>query len=347
MQYSSLVTRCLKSQRCLRDQHVGSLRRSSVRVFKYSLIITLGFLLCAAPQLASSQKGQKGRKAQPIWGSGAAPAPTIVEGAAPEACGFTTLRFTELPFQPVNGLSFRGIQFSFFIDNTPSTDARYNAGGPGIGDFVQDPSLEGSAFGQLALDFAIPTPELSFGLARNSIAPLTPGATVLLFGPGGVIIGSFPVDMATTPPGIFAEAQFSYSGPQAVGRAVITFNSPDSAPRFALDNLQYKAFDISLQDDDSDEVFQFNSVSGDYQFIDCSTGFEAFGRGGAASFGCFLSFGAGGGNKSGGTQVFASINTCTDQGTATIRTSPGGPVFNISDSNTEDNTCCGKGGGDS
>ncbi len=318
-----------------------------MRISKSSLIIILGFLLCAAtPLAATSQKGQNGQRAVSIWGSGAAAASPKVEGVKPEpeACGFTTLRFTELPSQPVNGLSYRGIYFSFFIGNTPSTDARYNASGPGIGAFVQDPSLEGSAFGQLVLDFAIPTPELSFGIARNTGDPLTPGATVVLFEAGGAIIGTFPVDMVPTPPGFFSEAQFNYSGPQLVGRAIITFDSPALAPRFALDNLQYKAFDVVLQDDDTGEVFQFNSVSGDYQFIDCSSGFEVFGRGGATSFGCFLSFGAGGGNKPGGTQVFASINTCTDQGTATIRTSPGGQVFTISDSNTEDNTCCGKGG---
>ena len=38
------------------------------------------------------------------------------------SCGFTTLRFDELPFQPVNGLIFRGAIFSFRVDGVASTD---------------------------------------------------------------------------------------------------------------------------------------------------------------------------------------------------------------------------------
>ena len=64
----------------------------------------------------------------------------------------TTLSFDEVPFQPVDGLDVSGVTFGFQIGGVPSTDAHYNAFGPGTTTFVQDPSLEGNAAGVLTLD---------------------------------------------------------------------------------------------------------------------------------------------------------------------------------------------------
>jgi hypothetical protein len=311
-----------------------------VRKYAYSLLVVLGFLIVTTTQfVASAQDRQKGIKSNPAWGAPSA-APAVIEGqGGGGSCGFTTLRFNELPQQPVNGLTFRGVRFGFTINGNSSLDARYNANGPGQGTFVQDPSLEGNAFGQLVLDFPTLTPTLSFGIARSVLAPLTPGATVALFGPGGVLIGTFPVNLAPAPG--FAEGEFTYGGPTLVSRAVITFDTPAAAPRFAIDNLTYRAFDIVLQDDaDSNEVLQFNSVTGDYQFFTCTPAFIVVGRGGAVGFGCNLWFGSGGGNKGGLASVNATVNTCTNQGAATIFALPGGPTFTINDSDITNNTCC-------
>jgi hypothetical protein len=114
------------------------------------------------------------------------------------------------------------------------------------------------------------------------------------------------------------------------------------APRFALDNLTYRAFDRSLQDNTTGDVLQWNSITGDYQFIHCANGLTVFGKGGAVSFGCNLFFDSGGGNKGGSALVQASVNTCTNTGTATVRILPAGTTFTIVDSNLADNTClCG------
>ena len=78
-----------------------------------------------------------------------------------------TLDFTELPNQPVDGLSYMGVTFGFAIASIPSLDAEYNKGGPGSITFVQDPSLEGNAAGILTLDFATPTSMLEFGVAQH------------------------------------------------------------------------------------------------------------------------------------------------------------------------------------
>ena len=323
-----------------------------MRKFKYTLLVAIGLLFFAATQYASSpqvhQKAQKGNKVrknekvgQRVWGSGPA-ATTGTEGIQPElgSCGSTTLRFDELPFQPVNGLTFRGVIFFFTVDGVGSTDAHYNASGPGIQTFVQDPSLEGDAFGQLALDFPALTPTLSFGIARNTFLPLTPGATVSLFNATGGLIGTFPVNLAPTFPGGFSEGFFSYGGPTPVRRAVIVFNSPGLAERFAIDNLSYVGFPIILQDDANPNlILQINQGTGEYEFFNCATGLIVFGRGGAATnFGCFLAFGAGGGNKGGPATVNAGVNTCARTGTATVVI--GASTFTINDSNIDDNTCC-------
>ncbi|MHC4171059.1 MAG: hypothetical protein ACYSWQ_29315, partial [Planctomycetota bacterium] len=49
-----------------------------------------------------------------------------------------TLEFDELPYQSVDGLSYNGVTFGFSISGNPSTDAHYNAIGPGMLTYVQD-----------------------------------------------------------------------------------------------------------------------------------------------------------------------------------------------------------------
>jgi len=146
-----------------------------------------------------------------------------------------TLTFTELPNQPVNGLSYMGVTFGFTVGGGPSLDARYNATGPGSTTFVQDPSLEGNAAGILTLDFApLPIDLLQFGVALSNIMPLTPGFTVELFDTSLVSLGVTPVN--TSPLVLWTEGQFTYGGPP-VSRAVVDFTEVGIGPRFALDNL--------------------------------------------------------------------------------------------------------------
>lgn len=146
-----------------------------------------------------------------------------------------TLRFNELPFQPVNGLTYLGVTFGFTISGVPSHDANYNSFGPGTITFVQDPSLEGNTAGVLRLDFAGNTSVLGFGVALATTATLTPGFTVQLFDASLNSLGTFPVNTSVLIS--FTEGHFLYNGATPVRRAVITFSA--LATRFALDNLDF------------------------------------------------------------------------------------------------------------
>lgn len=148
----------------------------------------------------------------------------------------TTLDFTELPFQPVDGVSIAGVTFDFKIGGIDSLDANYASGGPGSITFVQDPSLEGNAAGILTLDFAAPTPILSFGVALSIFGTLTPGFTVELFDASLISLGITPV--TTNSLISFTEAQFNYGGPPIL-RAVLDFDETAAPLRFAFDNLTF------------------------------------------------------------------------------------------------------------
>ena len=156
--------------------------------------------------------------------------------SAARAQQIITLTFDELPFQPVDGLSFMGVTFGFTINGQPSQDANYHSFGPGRIRYVQDPSLEGNAAGTLTLDFDTPTQLLEFGLAINNFGgAFARGFSVELFDDLGSL-GIFNV--ATAPVVIFSESRFNYEHGRPVSRAVITFNT-DVAQRFALDNLTF------------------------------------------------------------------------------------------------------------
>jgi hypothetical protein len=146
----------------------------------------------------------------------------------------TTLDFTELPFQPVDGLTVGDVTFGFRIGLNPSTDANYNSFGPGTVTYVQDPSLEGNSNGILTLEFDKAVDQLEFGVAMNTMNPLTPGFIVRLFNPVAYV--SFnPVN--TSPIMTWTEGQFTYNGP-AITMAIIEFDNL-GASRFALDNLTF------------------------------------------------------------------------------------------------------------
>jgi hypothetical protein len=153
------------------------------------------------------------------------------------AAAATTLTFDELPFQPIDGLSFEGVTFGFTVGAANSTEAYYNSYGPGAIATIQDPSLTGDSAGIVTLDFDLPTRLLQFGAALNTGDPLTPGFSVELFDASLHSLGVTPVDTLPAAGAFgFSEALFDYSGTPVL-RAVIDFaHEPGS---FALDNLTY------------------------------------------------------------------------------------------------------------
>jgi len=156
----------------------------------------------------------------------------LMSGAANAA---VTLTFDELPTQPVNGLSYNGVTFSFKVNWVPSTDAVYNGIGPGNLTYLQDASLEGNAAGVLILDFDTPTDRLDFGIAFNSYYDVSNAYVVKLYDSTYTPIGTFTGD--TSPLALWSEGQFTYSGAR-VSTAYIGFNS-QAASRFAIDNLTF------------------------------------------------------------------------------------------------------------
>lgn len=149
-----------------------------------------------------------------------------------------TLTFDELPFQPVDNLSFMGVTFDFKIGGVDSTDANYNSSGPGNITFVQDPSLEGNAAGILTLDFDKHIAKLEFDVSLNTFNPLVPGFTVELFDKNLTSLGVTPIN--TNPLISFTENTFSFVGISSVKRAIIDFNETTLVTRFALDNLHFE-----------------------------------------------------------------------------------------------------------
>jgi hypothetical protein len=151
-----------------------------------------------------------------------------------------TITMDDLPNQPVNGLAHpTGVQFGFTVGGVPNVDARYASGGPGLINFVQDPSIEGTTAGVLSVIFPSPTPIVKFGVARLTGGTIPNGAAVQLFNAANVSLGITNLPMTAMP--TFAEAQFAYSG-AAVKRMTVDFTvSPVSAsPRFAFDNLVFR-----------------------------------------------------------------------------------------------------------
>ena len=151
------------------------------------------------------------------------------------------MTFNELTQRAANGVSISGVTFGFAVGGLPSTDAVYNQIGPAPQTFIQCPCLEGNAAGVLTLNFAVPTTLLSFGVARQTDATLTPGVIVQLFDPTLNPIGVFTANLSVgNPVFVFSEGLFMYPGSALVSRALISFPQSTLAPRFVIDNLTFE-----------------------------------------------------------------------------------------------------------
>ncbi len=104
----------------------------------------------------------------------------------------------------------------------------------------------------------------------------------------------------------------------------------------AFESFLQPAFDTCLQDDRSGDFIQFNSSSGDYEFIRCGVdGFILRGRGEAQRVGCVTTIE--------NSQVSVALNRCliapSNRGHAVVRKTPLGPVFVINDRNVNNSNC--------
>lgn len=97
-------------------------------------------------------------------------------------------------------------------------------------------------------------------------------------------------------------------------------------------------FNFCLQSDDGNNILQFNSITGAYTFRQCSTGFTRSGTGTIKAVGSTVTLTDNGFDHF----VSATVNNSTNTGSATLTflIPPRSlQAFNISDSNTLNNTC--------
>ena len=160
----------------------------------------------------------------------------VMSVAAAWAQSTTTILFSELPGQPVAGLTFQGVTFSFQINGTNSGDAHFNSGGPGTLTYIADPSLEGNTSGVLGFHFTVPMSKISFGVAVASTGILNPGITVKLYDSNLNQIDKIPLTLRPISPYVFSEGLFS-TDQGSVSHVLIYFNT--SGPRFVVDNLTF------------------------------------------------------------------------------------------------------------
>jgi hypothetical protein len=150
---------------------------------------------------------------------------------APASAALIT--FSELSNRPADGVSLFGVTFDFKISGVDSTDARFNAGGPGVTTYTSDPGLEGNLAGVLAMDFSSSVGFLQFGTAISVNLP-NDALTVRLFD-GNTLVSTTIMDLALGGYS-FPSGQFTYNG-SGIDRAELDFNV--SSGRFLVDNVRF------------------------------------------------------------------------------------------------------------
>jgi uncharacterized delta-60 repeat protein len=112
--------------------------------------------------------------------------------------------------------------------------------------------------------------------------------------------------------------------------------NPAARTGFALARyLGDPPLNICMQDDNSGNLLQFNSTTGDYQFSNCRKGWSFTGRGMVTVNSCKMRFTAADVNGS----ISALANTCTNVGTASVQVNSKGRTFTISDRDMRNNSC--------
>jgi uncharacterized delta-60 repeat protein len=156
-----------------------------------------------------------------------------------------------------------------------------------------------------------------FALARyNSNGSLDPG-----FGSGGIITTDFtPSDQA------FAMG-FQSDGKVVAGGAAYDAQVGNgfALARYDVGDINSKTYDTHVQNDTS--LLQFDSVSGDYSFTDCVSGFTLSGVGRIKTHGCKIVLRDGGDDF----EVWATVNMCTSSGKSSIQVFPQGVTYSVKD----------------
>jgi hypothetical protein len=140
------------------------------------------------------------------------------------------LTMDEVPFQPINGLTVKGVTFA------DTAGADYNASGGGQQLYTQDPVIEGPTGGEaITMTFFSPITSLKFGFALSTGGSVTNAVTVQLFDPLGHPLAIVSVNGVQNPGDNFDGGEFVAPNVGLIGSAVVTFST--AAGAFGLDNL--------------------------------------------------------------------------------------------------------------
>ena len=185
----------------------------------------------------------------------------LLASAASAQTTSVTLNGTEVPFQPINGLTVKGVTF------TDTTGADYDAANGGQLTFTQDPVIEGQTAGEtITMVFPWPVSVLSFGMALSGQGTFTNAYTVQLFDSLGNLLQTVPVTVGNPPGDAFSNGEFTSNQPGLISKAVITFD-PSAPSAFGLDNItfttDYYAVTYSANLNVGDSVVNFTNTGAD------------------------------------------------------------------------------------
>ena len=151
--------------------------------------------------------------------------------------GEVKLTMDEVPFQPINGLTVKGVTFA------DTAGATYNTANGGQLDWVQDPTIEGNVtVGEvITITFPYAVNDFQFGFALSTFGSIKEAVSVKLYSDtaGANLIGTFTASSSSLVS--FTEGLFvSPSNVGVIGRAVVTFLPGPYA--FAIDNLTFSLY---------------------------------------------------------------------------------------------------------
>ena len=148
--------------------------------------------------------------------------------------GEVKLTMDEVAFQPINGLTVKGVTFH------DTTGATYNTGNGGQLMWTSDPVIEGGTDDVITIDFPYAVQEFQFGVAMSTGATVPNAVWVDIYGQGGVFLGTYSASVQSY--GSFSNGLFV--SPSNIGtmiRAVVRFNNTPPT-RFGLDNLTFSLY---------------------------------------------------------------------------------------------------------
>jgi hypothetical protein len=125
---------------------------------------------------------------------------------------------------------------------------------------------------------------VTFNVTVNDTEPpkITCPANVVAvtMGGSGTTVVTYPAPVATDNcPGVTAACVPPSGSTLPTGITTVTCTATDVAGNKTTCTFQVTVFDTCLKDDTTGNLFQWSSVTGDYRFVRCSTGFTLTGKG--------------------------------------------------------------------